>query len=115
MAKEEKVLWAALFLEVQNSGVLCFPRAEAPLKGEEVHIVAFADGSMTAVCACVYAVWSLPTQAPGAFASTLLMAKCHLSPLGGQGDPQRVGAKAEVEVAGEEHEGGGHGLLALPQ
>ena len=53
MAKEEKVLWAALSLEVQNSGVRCFPRAEAPLKGEEVHIVAFADGSMTAVCACV--------------------------------------------------------------
>ena len=36
MAKEEKALWAALFLEVQDSGVLCFPRVAAPLEGGEV-------------------------------------------------------------------------------
>ena len=51
-------------------------------KGGEVHIVAFADGSLAAVCAAVYAVWPLPDPSAATFASTLIMAKCRLAPLG---------------------------------
>ena len=58
-------------MEVLDCCTICFPRIATPPEGEEVHIVSFADGSITAVCAAVYAVWPLPGAQPGRFNSTI--------------------------------------------
>ena len=55
----------------------------APPEGEEVHVVVYADSSLSAVCAVAYAVWPLPEGRSESFDSAIIMANRRLSPKAG--------------------------------
>ena len=54
MDGEEKARWADLLQEILHSKALPFPRSTAPATEGPIHIVAFADGSLTGICATLY-------------------------------------------------------------
>ena len=70
MDGEEKARWADLLQEILHSKALPFPGSAAP---GSIHIVVFADGSLTGICAALYLVWEQGKA--GQCNSALLIAK----------------------------------------
>ena len=87
MPQLERQRWVELLLEVLDGDEVTFYRAAAPPEGVSVDIVVFADGSMEAFCAAVYAVWRMPGM-EDKNDSALVMAKCRLTPLTGTTIPR---------------------------
>ena len=80
--------WIQLIVEALLAGGLSFPRSTRPhdVVGGPM-VVGFGDGAFAAYAAAVYLVWRLPCdhgeECQGHFSSSLLVAKCRVTPLRG--------------------------------
>ena len=80
---EKQCIWVEFFAKILGSNTSCPPKGAAPPEREEVHVVVFADSSLSAFCAVAYAVWTLPEGSSELFVSVIIMAKRRLSPKAG--------------------------------
>ena len=83
---QEKKKWSTWFLTLLDSPPVHFPRSTRPKAAVgDPCLVGFCDAAEEAVCAVLYIVWEVQEGPPK---SSLLIAKCRVTPLHGATIPQ---------------------------